>query len=258
MKLNTILALLVLCTISGTAIAQKTEAPKIAIKPAAAPGAVKLPTSSEILEKYVKAIGGREAFQKHKSRTIKGTLELSPVGLKGTIESIASVDDKALTKVNLAGIGDILDGYDGKTAWTVNPIQGNRVKSGQELLQTKRNGSFYREINIDKLYPKLEVKGIEKIGDRSAYIVLASTEGLPDDTLYFDTETGLMLRSDTTAISPEGQQPVKSFYEDYRETEGIKTAHKVRAVTPQFEINTVITEIKYGPAIEDAKFVQPK
>lgn len=238
------------------AFAQKPDS-SATPKPKPTP-AVKLPAAKEVVDNYVKAIGGRDALQKHRSRYQSGTIELSPMGLKGTLESYARSDDRSLTKINIAGIGEILDGYDGKTAWTINPIQGSRVKEGKELQQTKRNSSFSREAMIDKLYEKLTVRGIEKVGERDTYVVVASTEGLPDDILYFDTETALMLRSDSITITPEGQQASSSFYDDYREVEGIRSAHKIRAKTPAFEINTVFTETKYGLPIDDSKFAQPK
>ena len=250
---------LIVTTVSIGVLAQKPDSSKPpAPKSAAEPSAVRLPSAADVLEKYVKAIGGRDALQKFKTRYQAGTVELSPMGLKGTIESYSRSDDRSLTKVSLAGIGDILDGYDGKTAWTVNPIQGNRIKEGRELLQTKRNNIYARESSIDKIYKNVMVRGIEKVGERDAYVIVASTDGLPDDILYFDKESGLMLRSDTISITPEGEQAVKTFYDDYREVDGIKSAFKIKAITPAFEINSVITEVKYGMPIEDSKFVQPK
>ena len=250
---------LIVTTVSIGVLAQKPDSSKPpAPKSAAEPSAVRLPSAADVLEKYVKAIGGRDALQKFKTRYQAGTVELSPMGLKGTIESYSRSDDRSLTKVSLAGIGDILDGYDGKTAWTVNPIQGSRIKEGRELLQTKRNNIYARESSIDKIYKNVMVRGIEKVGERDAYVIVASTDGLPDDILYFDKESGLMLRSDTISITPEGEQAVKTFYDDYREVDGIKSAFKIKAITPAFEINSVITEVKYGMPIEDSKFVQPK
>ena len=251
-----ITAVLLIAAFSLAASAQKPDSSKPADpKPATA---VKLPSATEVVEKYVKAIGGREPLKKQKSRYQSATVALSPMGLKGTVETFARSDDRLLVKTTLAGIGDILVGYDGQKAWTLNPIQGNRVQEGKELLQTKRNAVFAREVAFDKLYTAMRVRGIEPVGDRQAYVIVASTEGLPDDVLYFDTETGLMLRSDSITIAPEGEQAITSFYDDYREVEGTRSPFKVRAKTPAFEINTVINEIKYNIPIDDAKFTQPK
>ena len=119
------------------------------------------------------------------------------MGIKGAGETYLAAPDKSYSKVNLAGIGEMIESYDGTTAWSVNPIQGSRDKTGTELEETKISSNFYRDINLDKLYPKMEVKGIEKVGDNDAYIVMATPKD-STETFYFDTKTGLLLRSDST------------------------------------------------------------
>jgi hypothetical protein len=158
----------------------------------------------------------------------------------------------------LQGIGEIIEGFDGTTAWSLNPIQGNRDKEGEELTQTKLINNFYRETNLEKLYPKMEVKGIEKVGDKDAYVVVATPNGSAPETFYFDSKSGLLIRADSTLVSPEGKMPAKTFYEDFREIDGIKLPYKLRVVLPQFEIITILTEVKHGVAVEADKFIKPK
>jgi len=261
MKLKLAIGLTVLLTIAGNAFGQKPEPAKTPSKPVETkptPTTAKLPTTQEILSKYVQALGGREANEKIKTRMVKGTIELAPVGIKGTVENYLSAPDKSYTKSNLQGIGDIIEVYDGTTAWSLNPIQGNRDKDGEELLQTKLISNFYREINLDKLYPKMEVRGTEKVGDKDTYVVIATPNGLAPETFYFDVKSGLLVRADVTFVSPEGKMPTKTFYEDYREIDGIKLPYKTRVVLPQYEIVSTITEVKHGVTIEDGKFAKPK
>jgi len=179
------------------------------------------------------------------------------MGVKGTVEVYSAAPDKSYQLANLVGIGILTEGYDGKTAWSVNPMQGNRVKSGQELLQAKISSNFYREINIEKLYSKIEVRGVEKVGDKDAYVLVATADGIPPDTFYFDKASGLLLRTDSTAIAPEGSSPLKSFYEDYRDVDGIKVPFKLRTVLPQYELIVTFTELKNNVPIDDAKFTKP-
>jgi hypothetical protein len=179
------------------------------------------------------------------------------MGVKGTFESSSRSDDRVVTKVSLDGIGDIVEAFDGTVAWSSNPMQGSRVKEGKELEQTKRISSFARDANLEKAYSTLSVRGIEKVGDRDAYVVVGSTEGLPDELLYFDLESGFLVRVDRIVIAPEGQQATTTFMEDYREVGGIKTPFKTRAKTPAFEITTITQDVKFDVAIEDSKFKRP-
>lgn len=267
MKLKLSIFLACVLVISSNVFGQKTEtktekktteAKTTEAKPTTTATVVKLPTVKEILDKYVAAIGGRSANEKHKTRLTKGTVELAPMGIKGTMESYAAAPDKSYTKLNLGGIGEIIQSFDGITAWMINPIQGNRDKEGEELLQTKLTANFYGQLNMDKTYSNLEVKGIEKVGDKEAYIVVGTPAGLAPETFYFDTKSGLILRADSTIVSPEGKLAAKTFFDDFREVDGVKAPYKMRVVMPQIEVITTFTEVKHGVVIENAKFAKPK
>ncbi len=266
MKFKISVLLTILVSISVNAFGQK-EAVKTEVipnKPAnvtkleITPNKAKTPTVQEILAKYVQAIGGKAANEKIKSRTSKGTIELMPMGVKGTIEGFAAAPDKSLTKMSLAGVGEIVEAYDGKTAWSVNPISGNRDKQGVELAQTALSYNFYRDINLDKLYQKMELKGVEKVGADDAYVIVATRGDLPSETFYFNTKTGLLVRQDMTLETPEGKTTTKNFFEDFRDVDGVKIPFKSRSVLPQFEAITILTEVKQNVAIEDTKFTKPK
>lgn len=218
----------------------------------------KMPSVQQILANYMQAVGGKKAGEKIKSRMSKGTIELAPMGVKGTFENYAAAPNKSASKLTLAGIGEFYEGFDGTTAWAINPVQGSRDKQGEELAQAKLTSDFYREANLAKLFSKMELKGIEKVGADDAYVVVAMPDNLPAETFYFDTKSGLLVRQDTTSITPEGKMPGKTFFEDYREIDGIKVPFKTRSILPQAEIITTFTEIKNNVAIEDSKFAKPK
>lgn len=256
MKFRTILTIAIILAISATAFAQKPDPVKP--EPAKPSAVTKLPTVSEILAKYVKAIGGREANEKIKTRMMTGTVELAPMGIKGTFESYSAAEAKSFTKMDLAGIGEMLEGFDGKTAWAINPLQGSRDKTGGELAQAKLTGDFYREINLDKLFTKTELKGVEKVGEKNAYVIVATAEGVPAETWFFDTATGLLLGADVTVVSPEGNQPAKIFYDEMRTVDGVTVPVKIRTQLPQFEIVMTAIELKHGVTIDESKFAKPK
>lgn len=219
---------------------------------------VKLPTAREIVARYEKALGGREANEKIKSWTTKGTVELSPMGARGTFETIASAPNRLLNKVHLEGLGDIINGFDGTTAWTINPLQGSRELTGTELLQTKFSSDFYRNVALEKQYPKMEVTGIEKVNGKDAYVVVGTPEGLPASTMYFDTASGLLVRTDDTFVSPEGKQPVSLFIEEMKQVDGVMVPSKMRTKLPAFEMTMTVSDIKSGPEIPASQFARPK
>lgn len=245
MKLKLLFLLTISLILVSSAFAQKTKK-------------AKLPTAKIIIQNYVKAIGGEAAIKKQTTRFQKGSIEMSPMGLKGTAEIWATAPNKSYSKSNISGIGEIIEVFDGNSAWATNPIQGSREKKGDELLQTKLFNDFYREINLEKLYPKMELKGVEKLFGKDVYVIVATPTGLSPETFYFDNQTGLLLRQDSAYISPEGTFNLQTTYEDYRDVDGVKIAFKVSAKNPQFEIITIISEVKFGLKIDENLFAKPK
>ncbi len=241
-----------------SASAQTAEPAKTAKPPAAQPAdAAKLPTAESILDRFAKAVGGADALAKVNSRKFTGTLEMTPMGLKGTFETYQSGSDKLYSKMSIAGVGDIISVVNGDKAWTVNPIQGNRDISGEELLQLKLANNIRHDVEMNKLYSKLAVRGVEKVEGRDAYVVVGTPAGLPESTFYFDKENGLLVRSDTIAISPEGRMPIRSFFSDYRDVEGVKIPFKVRASTAVFDMIMNFSEVKKNEPIDHHLFVKP-
>ena len=74
MKLKSIILLSLILITAGNIFAQKTDPPKTPVNPAdvKTTPAPKLPAVSEILAKYVQALGGRAANEKIKTRSSKG------------------------------------------------------------------------------------------------------------------------------------------------------------------------------------------
>lgn len=254
MKFRTVFIFAIVAAFACTAFGQ--TAPAKADKPAVV--ITRLPTASEIVARHIKAIGGRNAVEKIKTRMTSGTVELSPMGVSGTFEALAAAPGQSVIKMTLAGIGDMYEGFDGTTAWSQNPIQGSRDKSGAELLQSKISNDFYRDINFDKLYPKMTVTGIEKIGDKDVYVVKAEPVGLNPELLYFDVHSGLLAGTYGEIISPEGIQKAKVFYEEYKPYDGVMVVTKLRTVLPQAEIRMNVTDVKNNAPIDRAKFAKPK
>lgn len=250
---RTLTTLTFILAIAVAALAQGgSQKPGADAKPAGA-----LPTADQIIEKYVQAIGGKAAIEKQTSRVSKGTFELPAFGASGTAEIFEKAPNKTASVINIAGFGVVQEGYDGKTAWSQDPQSGLREKAGAELASAKLDAEFLKPIRIKQLYPKLVVKGKDKVGDKEVYVVEATPVESSVETWYFDTQTGYMLRQDAERESPQGKQPIQVYLDNYKDVDGIKLPFKIHQVTPAFTIDIKIDEVKHNVAIDDAKFAKP-
>jgi carboxyl-terminal processing protease len=202
------------------------------------------PRVRPLLEKFVEAVGGREAFARLSTRDSKGTFEGTSAGVKldGTIEILEKSPDKSVTLINIPGAGVMRRGFTGEYGYQQIPLMGFRRIEGAELDELKLTSDFNWMVNLERLYPKMTLRGTEEAGGARLYVVEAETAaGLPS-TLYFDAKTGLLVRRD------------RAYFEDYREVDGIKLPFTVR---DDFSV-VRLTEVKHNLPIDDARFVEEK
>lgn len=247
-----ILTIVWLCSaVAVTALAQGKEKPADP-KPAAA-----LPSVDQILDKYVQAIGGKAAIEKLTTRVSKGSFEIPAFGASGTAEIYEKAPNKNVAIINVAGFGVVQEGFDGKVGWAQDPQNGLREKAGAELATAKLDAEFLKPIKIKQLYPKIVVKGRDKVGDKEVYVVEATPVESSVETWYFDTQSGLILRQDAERESPQGKQNVQVFLDNYKEVDGIKLPFSLHQITPAFTLDIKIEEVKHNVPVDDAKFVKP-
>jgi outer membrane lipoprotein-sorting protein len=217
-----------------------------------------LPTIDQILDKYVAGAGGRAALEKITSISGKGTIDIPDAGVSGTIELIQKAPDKALTVVDITGVGQQREGFDGTVGWSDDPQNGFRQKSGVELAEARRGATFGRELKMKTLYPKMTVKGTEKVDDKDAYVV----EGTPEEgapvKLCFDSTSGLLVRQVATRQMPQGPLEVEVTFADFRPVDGVKRPFTIRQATSLFTAVIHLTEVKHNVPLDDAMFKAPK
>lgn len=214
-------------------------------------------TADQILDKYVQALGGKAAMEKFNSTASKGTFEIPAFGATGSAEMWEKAPNKTALKLDIPGFGLVLEGFNGTVAWAQDPQSGLREKTGAELAATKLDADYFKPIKLKQLYPKIAVKGKEKVSDKDVNVLtLTPAEGSPE-TWYFDATSGLLVKMDLERESPQGKMAVQVFMEDYKDVDGIKIPHTIRQVTSAFTITIKLEEVKHNVPIDDAKFNKP-
>lgn len=147
---------------------------------------------------------------------------------------------------------------DGTAAWLQGP-RGIRDLGGAQLAQAARDADFYGELHLREQYPEMAVAGKEKVGERDAYVIVSRVSEKRIERLYFDAQTGLLLRVNALTQTPLARLPEETVYEDYREVDGVKIPFTVRAsyVDPFIGWTRKLTEVKHNVEVDDSKFAKP-
>ena len=225
---------------------------------AANPSLEGLPSAETILAKYVEAVGGRAAIEKFKSRISRGTIELPAMNVSGTIEVFEKAPNKALAVIDLSYLGIYRQGFDGATGWTEDPQNGLREVEGAARAAAERDADFYWPLRLARLYAQLIVRARLVLDGREAWVVEAVPAEGAAEKLFFDVESGLLVRKDTERELAEGKVQVENYFEDYREFDGLRLPTTIREWNPLYSYTMKITAVEQNPPIEDSRFRKPE
>jgi hypothetical protein len=232
-------------------------APLYAQAPAKTETASELPDAREIINRHIKAIGGREAILAHKSIHATGTLSVPASGITGSMEIFGATNpDRVVVKTTVTGIGDIVEGFDGSHGWSMSLVTGPMLKVGKELTQTKLDADFYSELRDPQKYPA--VKTIEKttFDGRPCYKVsLKRIDGIEDFDFY-DVATGLRAGSINTRETPMGRLTTTSIEGDYKKFGKLMQAMSVTQQVMGIEQKITLATVEYDK-VEAAAFEPP-
>lgn len=225
-----------------------------------------LPAANQVIENYIRAIGGRDAIERITSIVQKGLVEMTAGGktYQGTAEFYSVRPDKSLSILKVANLVNSYDVYDGTIGW-VKDQKGVRLKNEWQVAFAKRNALLGYMTNINQFmeaYPKVRLKGRERFDNREAFVLEAEPVGAKPETFYFDTQTGLLIRWDVLYQSSDAQKgvgvPVQIYVDEYADVNGLMVASSIRQTTSGLTVTIRFFDTKYNVPIDESKFAMPK
>jgi len=227
-----------------------------AAPPAPRPAESKVkPTIDAILDNYVKGLGGKEALDKIKTRSIKA-VRVEPDGKTTETEDVYQKAPNRSLVVTTYGKYVVAEGFDGAKAWK----RGNGdeiILKSDEAEQIAREAQLFRPVDIKAMYAQIAYASTDKLKDREVYVVRATTPSGARERLYFDVQTGLLARRITTIMTVFGSFPVQVDYDDYKDFDGVKIPMTTRWAMPNLSWTRKVLEVKNNVPIEDARFSPP-
>ncbi|MGH9201481.1 MAG: hypothetical protein ACRD2A_09610 [Vicinamibacterales bacterium] len=226
------------------------------------------PTADEVIERSLKAVGGREAHAKLKSRLMTGTITITtPAGdIAGTIEVLNAPPNKArsLIKADLSALGAgplVLDQrFDGQTGYALDTLQGNREITGNQLENMKNSSFPHPFINYKALGTAAKLIGKEKVGTREAYVVEFDPTSGSAMRHFIDAETYMPIKMVMTIEVPQlGGQEFEQTTEflDHKDVDGVKIPFRIQSSSTIQNFTIVIDKVEHDVAVDEKLFSKP-
>ena len=219
-----------------------------------APPAGAAMTADDIVAKYVAALGGADAIRKITSRIQTGTLHA------GANEMPIEVFTKAPNKrVSITRMGDSqsFTAFDGTAGWLGSTGRPAREMSPAESQAAGLDAEFYLATRLKEIFPQLRRGRPEQIGGAECQMLMAGGPGRLPVRLYFDSQSGLLVRSVRYADTSMGRMPTQIDYADYREVDGVKIPFRWTLSRPNGRFTIQIADVKSNVPVDDAKFAKP-
>ena len=217
-------------------------------KPAAGPSA------DQLIDKYVQAVGGAAAVDRVTSRVMKGTITF---GDRNVPIDIFSKDPDKRISFTRTPDGDSVTAFNGHEGWLGAPGRPAREMHGPEIDAAAMDADLHFATHLKGMFSEAQVQGMERIGSHDAYSVVGQRDGKPPLRLYFDVQSGLLVRLVRYGDTPLGQLPTQIDYADYREAGGVKIPYRWTLARPNGRFTIQLSEVKPNVPVDDAKFVKP-
>ena len=211
-------------------------------------------TAEHLIDKYIQALGGAAAIDGIKSRAETGTAVQG--GQSTRVEVFDQHPDKQAT-VRHTPAGDSVTVFNGHEGWSSVPGHPVRDLHGADLTAAEMDADMQFPLHIRHLFAVLHVEYSEMVGAREAYVISCRNVGQPPVKLYFDEQSGLLVRQVRYAASPLGLVPTQIDYGDYRDAGGVKTPFRWTMAQWDGSATVQLDEVQANVPIDDSRFAKP-
>jgi hypothetical protein len=229
----------------------------LALAPAAVVAQDGLPPASELIDRHVEAIGGRDAVLAPAGSHSTGSFSMPAAGLEARMEVFASSRPaRMVSMIEIPGLGTIQQGFTGEYGWSVDPNLGPRLLDGLELAAIEEGVSNEASLRDPSMFTeRTTVERTEIDGDACYRVRLVWKSGRETFDCY-SVESGLLIASESDEETPMGTIPVVTLMRDYQQFGGILSPTLiVQRMMGQEQIVT-IELVEYGE-IQADRFAPP-
>ncbi len=216
-------------------------------------------TVDEILNQYFEKTGGKDAWKELNAMKMSGTSSMQ--GMEFPITLYTKRPNYEKLEIEVQGM-QIIEAYDGTTAWSVNPFQGitSATKADDALNKEAAKKSFEDEL-LDYAGKGHTVEKLEDHEIEGAQVFqLKLTKSSGDEQIYFfDQEkyVPVMIKSFANAGPMKGQM-VETYLSDYKEVEKLIIPHSItQKINGQVLMQATMNTIELNPQITNDLFKFP-
>jgi hypothetical protein len=183
-----------------------------------------LPAAKDLIARYARETGSA-SWKSHTSARSKATLEFAGLGMKADIESASIFGSKSyLMRMTIPGMGEVVQGFDGTTAWMKDPTTGARLLAGAEAEQVIEEADPEASTRMTPNITSSETVEKTTMNGTECYKVKHTWKSGRTTQDCFGVSDGLLVATTGKQMSAMGEIEVTQYFSEYKEIGGIKRA----------------------------------
>jgi hypothetical protein len=188
-----------------------------------------LPAAKDLIAKWAAATSA-DAWKSHKSSRMKATFDMPAQGISANLEQVTVYPTQSAMKIDIPGMGEVRQGFNGSVAWSMNPMQGPSIITGKQLEAQKEDND---PANYSRITPAIvSSETVEKttLNGQECFKVKHTWKSGKTSHDCFSAADGMIVWSQQKQTGPMGEVETTITYSAYKDFGGVK-----RATTTTFE-----------------------
>lgn len=218
-------------------------------------------TADEVINKYIDALGGMEKLNSIKTFKVTGKIT---GGMEIPFVQTIKRPDNMYMEMTIQGMS-MKQGYDGTTAWAINPFGGN--KNAEKLppeqvkymkQQTEIEGAL---VNYKDKGSSVELMGKEDVEGSDTYKIKLTDKDSDITYYYIDAASNLLIKESSKRKVKEKEISSDVMYGDYRSVDGFMMPFAVEVKSSAGQMgnqNIIIDKAEMNVDVDTNIFKMPE
>jgi len=219
------------------------------------------PTAAQILAKSYIARGGLVKLHAMLGQRVTGTISFGNdasgpffVEMKRPLKMHMELTVQNQTMVRI---------FDGKDGWANNPFVGKAsldAMSEEDLKNIAEEADFDGPlVDYRKKGNQVALVGKDKLEDKDVWRVKLTSTGGDVRYYLFDATTFLVLKWEGQRRVEGKENPIESYFSDYREVSGLKFPFRIDSGSSPADLTQkiIVDKIELNPQLPDSDFAKP-
>ena len=202
-------------------------------------------TAEKVIDKYLAAIGGKDALQKINSYSATISMDMGGQSIGGIMKKMAPYS--TLMELTTNGMTVVKMAFDGTAGYQSQ--MGQKMPLGEDEIKTYTDEKgIFPQMHYRESPYKLSIDGTSKVNGEDVYKLKIVKPSGKESTEFYSIKTGYLLKQ-TSTLKTQGQEMEQSvLFSDYKDVDGIMTPMSITQIAAGQELPMILSDVKYNDA----------